>query len=130
MLKFLILTGGFITIASLVVWLYSTLFASRLAVLERLQGSTDVSRAAPGDSGETGKGDLKETLLSFLALLGRALPRRYFFRNIQQKLVQAHIFLRAEELVGLAVVLGAGLFLLVYLLSESWILALAGVSWG
>lgn len=126
MLKFLILTGGFITIASLVVWLEHTLFASRLAVLERLQGSTDVSRAAPGDSGETGKGDLKETLLSFLALLGRALPRRYFFRNIQQKLVQAHIFLRAEELVGLAVVLGAGLFLLVYLLSESWILALAG----
>jgi tight adherence protein B len=64
-------------------------------------------------------------LLWLLGKLGRVVPRRGGPGEIQSNLIKAQIFMRAEEFIGLTLVIGAALYFLFYLLSSSVLLGVA-----
>ena len=127
MLYFLILGGAFLTMVLLVMGMHRVVFASRLSVLQRLDAHTadDPQEGHLAGSGEIvrGKG-LKRELLNFLGLLGRVVPQRANRQAIQQKLNQAAILMRAEELIGFSLFSAAAVFLIFFLLLNQLFLAL------
>jgi tight adherence protein B len=124
MFYYIVLGGAFLTILFSTIVIYHFLFASRLAVMERLKIHTmgpgalqqqfDAARAK-GFGGE---------FLHFSGMLGAMLSRRSNLKAIQQKLLRAHILMRAEEFIGLTIFCGAGLFCVTYLMTANLLIAL------
>lgn len=129
MLHYVVLAGSFFTVTCLFIGLYNLVFASRLAVLNRLETHTmdpdDMIEAeevrSRGFSGE---------LLHFMGVLGKMFPRRSYVDIIQKKLTQARVFMRAEEFIGLTIVSAVLLFIILYLLTGAVLLALVGLILG
>ena len=124
MLDTILIIGASLSVFLIVVGLYQVLFNRRLAVVSRLDKVTaeDVGLAR----GKSGKAGLREDLLWVLGKLGRIVPRRARLEEIQGNLIKAQIFMRAEEFVGLTLVIGVALYLLFYLLSNSVLIGIAG----
>ena len=127
MLYFLILGGAFLTAVLLVMGMHRVVFASRLSVMQRLEAhTTDVSQ----DGSLAGTGEiprrkgLKRELLNLMGLVGRIIPQRANLQAIQQKLNQAAILMRAEELIGFSFMSAAVVFLFFFLLLNQLFLAL------
>ena len=91
-------------------------FGSRSVVLERLQQQTS-SSDVPGSDSMHSRG-LREDMLRFLGALGRIFSRRSYINTLQKKLIQAQIMMRAEEMIGLTIVLTACIFVFVYLVTK------------
>ncbi len=108
----------FFTVVLSVLAVYRVLNSSRLAVLERLESQARVVES-PLKTGE-GRG-AREGFLSYLAVPGHLIPRRFSLEKVQKKLIQAHIFMRAEEFIGLSLLAGAGFFSFAVLLTDSFI---------
>jgi tight adherence protein B len=123
MLQLVILGGAFLTVVFFCVGFYQMLFASRLTVLERLKVST-LSSAAQQQVEAARAKSLKEEFLRFLGILGTTLSRWINLQTIQQKLLQAHILMRAEEFIGLTICSGIAIFILFYLVTGHLLLAL------
>jgi tight adherence protein B len=122
MLQLAVLGGAFLTVVFLFTGLYYTLFASRNLVLERLKtGILSPDYQQPEEAGAEG---LKKGFRRFLRLLGTMPSRRANLQGIQQKLLQAHVLMRAEELIGLAVCVGTAVFIFFYLITGPFFLAL------
>lgn len=111
----IIMAGAFLTVLFMVLGLYHLLFASRLAIMERLQRSVTSPAAMP--QAERAKGrSFPQDFLRFLGTLG-TIFRWKKLKNVQQKLLQAHILMRSEEFMGLSIFSGAALFCAAYLLT-------------
>ncbi len=126
MLYFLILGGAFLTTVLLVMGMHRVVFASRLTVMQRLEAHTaDAPQEGQAFSGEIPRSKgLKRDLLNILGLIGRFIPQRVSRHAIQQKLNQAAILMRAEELVGLSFLTAAVVFLLFFLVLGQLLLAI------
>lgn len=115
--RVLTLAGAFFTVAILSVALYRIFFASRRAVLDRLEDS-DVKTPGESSSPESGEG-AREELYRVLGALGRAFSGRVYLDRLQKKLIQARILMKAEEFAGLSFFCGLGAMLLFYLFTTS-----------
>ena len=126
MFYFLILGGAFLTTVLLVMGMHRVVFASRLTVMQRLEAHTaDAPQEGQAFSGEMPRSKgLKRDLLNILGSIGRFIPQRVSRQAIQQKLNQAAILMRAEELVGLSFLTAAAVFLLFFLVLGQVFLAL------
>lgn len=122
-MQLVVLGGAFLTVIFLCLGFYQMLFASRLSVLERLRVST-LSPAAQQQSEAARAKGMQGEFLRFLGILGTALSRRTNLQSIQQKLLQAHILMRAEEFIGLMICSGMAIFILCYVLTGHLLLAL------
>jgi tight adherence protein B len=124
MLDTILIIGASLSVFLIVVGLYQVFFNRRLAVVSRLDKVTveDVGLARE----KSGKAGLREDLLWVLGKLGRIVPRRARLEEIQGNLIKAQIFMRAEEFVGLTLVIGVALYLIIYLLSNSVLIGIAG----
>lgn len=119
MVYYFALGGAFFTVFFLITGLHRLLFASRYAVLERLQIHTELSPGALQQTEAAANRDFKRDFLRFLGTLGTALSRRDNLNSIQKKLLKAHVLMRAEEFIGLTIFSAAALSLLVFLLSDT-----------
>ena len=124
MLNISLSVAAFLSIFLIVVGLYQVFLSPRTAVLNRLDKTVAVS-GGPTEQSVRGQG-LREGLLRVLGMLGRIVPLRGRLKEIQSNLIKAQIFMRAEEFVGLTLVIGVALYLLFYLLSNSVLLGIAG----
>ena len=124
MLNISLSVAAFLSIFLIVVGLYQVFLSPRTAVLNRLDKTVALS-GGPAEQSVRGQG-LREGLLRVLGMLGRIVPLRGRLKEIQSNLIKAQIFMRAEEFVGLTLVIGAVLYLLFYLLSNSVLLGIAG----
>lgn len=122
-LHMLILASAFFTATLLTLAVYQAFFASRLAVLHRLQVHAGEVGTFPQ---EQKKGDMRSGLLDFLGVLGRMLPRSSGREEMQKKLLQAHLYIKVEEYLGLVMVSSVIFFLLIYLLTGIWIVGVLG----
>lgn len=118
MLYYFILGGAFLTVVFMMLGLYQLKHGSRFAVLERLNGGTaeqvgDIN----GQEYFRGRGLWREVLHVF-GTLGNTLSPQRKLPAVQKKLIQAHILMRAEELVGLSIVAALFVFLIIYLLAN------------
>lgn len=120
MLYALVMVGSFLTVVFISLLVYNAMFSSRLAVLNRLQTHTMDDTAIRQVEGDRAKG-FREDFLGMLGALGKIFPRTSYLEPIQKKLIQAHIFMRAEEFLGLSFLVGGAVFLLFYLLAGNFL---------
>jgi tight adherence protein B len=126
MLDTILIIGAALSVFLIVVGLYQVFFNPRLAVVNRL-GKATAEIGGPAGQGVS-KRSLREDLLWVLGKLGRIAPRRVRLEEIQANLIKAHIFMRAEEFLGLTLVVGAAAYLIIYLMTKSAIIGfLAGL---
>jgi tight adherence protein B len=126
MLNLILIVGASLSVFLIVVGFYQVFFNPRLAVVDRLEKATTMAGATAGLVSE--KPGLQENLLWVLGKLGRVVPRRSRLEEIQKNLIKAQVFMRADEFVGLTLVIGLASFLVLYLLSDSILLGvLAGL---
>lgn len=127
-MQLIILSGAFLTVVTACLGFYHLFLAPRLSVLERLKISTMPPAAQKQlEALETGQArGLQGEFLRFMGLLGAVLSRfrRINLQGIRQKLLQAHILMRAEEFIGLTIFSGGAVFLLFYVLTGQLLLAL------
>lgn len=123
MLYFILMASSFLMVTFLTIALYYIIFASRVAVLQRLETSpADVNTLQEIEEAR-GRG-LKGELLNVLGIFGKILPGRSNLVHLQNKLIQARILMRSEEFLGLTFFTGIGVFILLYLITGSILLAL------
>ncbi|MDW7740442.1 MAG: type II secretion system F family protein [Bacillota bacterium] len=119
-----LVVGASLSVILFVVGLYMTFFSSRTVILSRLDKATAVEDGTAGQNVE--KADFKSDFLWVLGQIGRVIPRKNRFENIQSNLIKAQVFMRAEEFVGLTLLVGVAFYLVVFLLSDSVLLGLLG----
>lgn len=116
-MQYLILLSAFVAILFIFLGIYSVVFSKRLSVAERLDLYTkdaDMTIEEPLS--------LKEFFLSIIRGVSNTLSRKTYLEGVRKKLLQAYVFMRPEEFVGMSLLIGIGLGLLVYLLSKMWFL--------
>jgi len=125
MLYVLVLGGSFFTAVLMVMGVHALVFGSRATVLRRLTAYTeeDLSHLEQ-DPDIPRRLGLKHGLLHFLGKVGVLFSLRSKRRALQQKLNQAHILMRAEELIGFSLVLGGLVFMSLFLVANSVLPAL------
>ena len=120
----LLTIGAALAVFLIIVGFTLSVFSSRSVVLKRL------GRAAIESDGTAVQADdktsLKEDFLWVLGLLGRLVPRKGRFSEIQANLIRAQVFMRAEEFVGLTLLVGGAFYLVIVLISNSVPLGIAG----
>lgn len=124
MVTTLLIIGAFFSVTLIAVGLYMSIFSSRAVVLGRLGKATAAETGTLSAAEE--KESLKEDFLWVLGQLGRVAPGKGKLQVIQANLVKAQVFMRAEEFVGLTILVGAGFYALFFLLSDSIPLGIIG----
>lgn len=122
------LTTIFVAAASLSVILVVTglvlaLSSPRTAVMGRLE------KATAGEvtiDQRVKKAGLKEDFLWVLGQLGRLSPRKSRLQEIQGNLIKADVMMRAEEYIGLVILIVIGFYTIAFLLFNSIILGFVG----
>ncbi len=128
MLYYILMAGVFLSTVLLVTGMYRLLYTPRLMVLQRIEAHTSDAQLAEL-SGEAamppvkGQG-LKRELLNFMGVLGAVLQRRTKLQAIQQKLIQAHILMRAEELIGFSLIAAVVVAVVFFLVLGQFLVAL------
>lgn len=118
-LRIIILTGSFLTVACLAAALCRQFFFSRRIVKNRLTG------AGAGEQEESPDRSVKDETYRVLGRIGKVISGRSYLARLQVKLNKARILIRAEELVGLSVVCGLAALLLGWVLVNSFPAGLA-----
>ncbi|UNC93451.1 type II secretion system F family protein [Candidatus Contubernalis alkaliaceticus] len=127
MLHLLVLSVSFLTVVLFTVGIYNFLFASRLAVLQRLETYTLDEQAFEEIEANRGEG-IRRELLKMMGMLGKFFSRGSKMADLQITLIQAHMLMRAEEFIGLVLFFGAGVFFFIYLLMGNvWAASLIGL---
>jgi tight adherence protein B len=117
MLDTILIVGAALSVFLIVVGIYQAFFNPRLAVINRL-GKATADVGGPAEQVVRNNG-LREYLLWVLGKLGRIAPRRARLEEIQANLIRANVFMRAEEFVGLTLVVGVLVYIVFYLLTKS-----------
>jgi tight adherence protein B len=124
MFNTLLIIGAFLSVFLIVVGFCQAFFNPRMAVVDRLEKATAVAGGLSEQ--KTTNVGLRQNLLWVLGKLGRVVPRRARLDEIQKNLIKAQIFMRADEFVGLTLVIGLAGFMIIYLPSNSVILGFFG----
>jgi len=125
MLNLSIYVGAFFTVFFLVTGAYQVLYATRLSVLQRLnrvntETVPSVTERPPGVRG------FRVELLRLMGVLGRAVPWRTNLQETQANLLKARVFMKAEEFLGVNLVVGLVVFLVIFVASGSPLVAAVG----
>jgi tight adherence protein B len=124
MLNTILIIGASLSVFLIVLGLYQVFFNPRQVVVKRLEKTTtDFSGSVEQAPRKEG---LREGIFWLLGKLGRIVPRRARLEEIQSNLIKAQVFMKAEEFVGLTMVVGLTGYLVIYLLSNSVPLGIAG----
>lgn len=121
MLLALTLLFAFFATIYLFLAVYQIIFASKLSVMNRLELT---AKGADAFYEVSLRKPMREELLSVLGMLGGLFARRSYYEQLQRRLIQAHIHLRAEELIGLSIVFAITAFLFPYMLAGSFVMSL------
>lgn len=119
---YLLLFSAFLSILFIILGLYVIFFSKRLSVAERLDlytKDTDVIIEEPLS--------LKEFLLSIIRSVSNGLSRKTYLDKVRKKLLQAYVFIRPEEFIGMSILVGAGIGLLLFAASGMWFLGVIGL---
>lgn len=119
-----IIIGASLSVMLIIVGLALTLLSPRRAVISRLDKATAVAGGTGDFRAE--KTGLKEDLYWVFGQLGRLVPKRGRLQEIQANLVKAQVYMRAEEYLGMTLVVGIVFYAIVFLLSKSVLLGILG----
>jgi tight adherence protein B len=109
------LAGAFLTVFFLLLGLLQLVFGPRREIMERLKESVAEETAATAPESVKSRG-----VFGLLGKLGRAVSRRPAnLSKLEKKLMQARLYMRAEEFVGLSLFLSAALLLMFYRAAHS-----------
>ena len=117
----ILITAASVSVFFIVTGLLMTVFSPRAAVLSRLDKATAVVETTEGQAKKTG---LKEDFMWVLGRVGRLLTRGSKLQEIQGNLVKANVMMRAEEYIGLVMLVAVAVYLVVFLLSGSAIVGI------
>lgn len=121
-MKYVLVGLAFSTVYLFIIGVYYLLFSKRTVVKERLKFSIE------NQSTQNSKGKQRFTSFSSDSTFLTSLSKVGFIDKIYEKnrlaLAQAHVPIRPEELFGLSLMIPAFLFLVLYLLDASFLLAL------
>lgn len=119
---YLVLISAFLTILFIFLGIYSIVFSKRLSVAERLDLYTkdeDMVIEEPLS--------LKEFLLGIIRSVSNGLSRKTYLEQVRKKLLQAYVFMRPDEFIGMSILIGLAIGLLLYALSGMWLLGIIGL---
>jgi tight adherence protein B len=119
---YLVLISAFLTIFFGFLGIYTLVFSKRLTVAERLDLYTkddDMIIEDPVSS--------KEFLLGIIRSVSNGLSRKTYLEDVRKKLLQAYVFMRPEEFVGMSILVGSGIGLLLYLITKMWLVGIVGL---
>lgn len=116
---------AFLTVVSIVMGLYVVLFSKRISVVNRLETYTGET-----DALEQEKISTKEYVLNLVGGIGKKVTRNNYMVDKRKKLNQAYIYMRVEEFLALSVLSAFIGFILIYLLTKIWFVALIGIPIG
>ncbi|KUO50528.1 MAG: hypothetical protein APF76_07730 [Desulfitibacter sp. BRH_c19] len=125
MIFYLILLGVFLTVILLTIGIYTLIFSSRLKVLNRIDTYANVKNSSYSKEDSKAKG-FREEFFNLMGALGKLFSREAYKESIQRKLNQAHVLMKAEEFFGVCLATALGIFLLLFLISRTLILAITG----
>jgi tight adherence protein B len=108
--------GTFLTVVCLCLGLFVLVVGPRAQVLTRLKFQT-LSAEEMKKAEVSARRGLREDVLVFLGMLGKVFSRQTYLEGLQRKLIHAHVFMRAEEFIGLSIVCGIGMMFLIYILT-------------
>jgi len=111
----ILVVAASLSVILIVTGIVLTVTSPRAAVIGRLGKATGGELAGQPEE----KPGLKEDFLWVLGQLGRLSPRKGGVQEIQKNLVKAQVMMRAEEFIGLTLLVGVGTYTVVFLLSES-----------
>ena len=116
----ILVAAASLSVIFIVTGLTLAITSPRAAVMGRLEKAAgDVSLEQKGK-----KTSLKEDLLWVLGRLGRITPRRGRLSEIQLNLIKADVMMRAEEYIGLTLVVGVVVYTVTFLVSGSILIGL------
>lgn len=119
---YLVLISAFLTILFVFLGVYSIVFSKRLSVAERLDLYTKDSDMVIEEPLS-----LKEFFLSIIRSISNGLSRKTYLEDVRKKLLQAYVFMRPEEFVGMSILVGLVIGLLLYALSGMWLVGIIGL---
>lgn len=119
---FLLLLSAFISVLFIILGLYVLFFSKKLSVAERLDLYTKDSNASIEEPMS-----LKEFLLSIIRSVSNGLSRKTYLDKVRKKLLQAYVFIRPEEFIGMSVLVGVGVGLLLYIVTSMWFVGIIGL---
>jgi len=126
MLDIILIVAAAVSVFLIVGGVLLTVFSPRSAVIGRLGKATGTEVAEPAAKKE----GLREDFLWVLSQLSRVMPRKNRLKEIQIKLIKAHVLMRAEEYIGLTLLAGVAFYTVIFLLSESILLGILGALLG
>ena len=121
MLDIVLIVAAFLSVSLFVAGLLMIVFSPRAAVLGRLD------KAAGGQMVEQApkKAGLKEDALWVMGRIGRLVVRKEKMREIQMNLIRADLMMRAEEYIGLILLLILAAYVVMFLVSGSILVGVA-----
>lgn len=119
---YLVLISAFLTILFIFLGIYSVVFSKRLSIAERLDIYTKDSDMVIEEPLS-----LKEFFLGIIRSVSNGLSRKTYLEEVRKKLLQAYVFMRPEEFVGMSILVGLVIGLLLYALSGMWLVGVIGL---
>ncbi len=120
MLDIILIVAASVSVFFIAAGVLLTVFSPRAAVIGRLNKATGGEVVEPAVKKE----GLQEDFLWVLDQLSRVMPRKHRLKEIQNKLIKAHVLMRAEEYIGLTLLTGVAFYTVIFLLSESILLGI------
>lgn len=122
-----ILFFGFLTIVLLIVGMYSLLFQSRLATLERL---VETDRLLEPDNNDTQSHAIGERKVGIINLISKIFRSGKYMEKIRTKLLQAYIKMKPEEFIAISITLGILIGAILFLQGRNALLFILGFTIG
>ncbi len=114
---YFILFSAFLTVLLFVCGLETAVFSSRKTTLTRLDlGTSDAARFRRIEKEE--KPAPGKRLLQLTALLGNLIPKSNYLKNTRKKLATASVLMKPEEFLGICILVAAGLFVCVLMITQ------------
>ena len=110
----ILVTAASLSVILIVTGLTLAITSPRAAVMGRLEKAAGGGPAAAQEAKKTG---LKEDFLWVLGRLGRVVPRRGRLQEIQLNLIKADVMMRAEEYIGMVILIGVAVYTVTFLIS-------------
>ena len=117
----ILIAAASVSVFLIVTGLLLTVFSPRAAVMGRLEKATGGGIVAGQEAKKPG---LKEDFLWVLGKVGRLPARAGRLQEIQGNLVKANVMMRAEEFIGLIILVAVAVYVVVFLLSGSAIMGI------
>jgi len=126
MLDLVLVVAVFLSVSLVVAGVLLTVFSPRTAALGRLE------KAAGGQLVEQApkKTGLKDDFLWVMGRVGRLVVRKDKIREIQSNLIKADLMMRAEEYIGMIILIVIGAYAAVFLLTGSILFGIIGAGAG